>query len=201
MTFPGQSTAPGQLLGKSEKDHGHLETPTRLLDRSPKMSPTLYIYHPLKITAPNQTTPCPPTHSALHAYVQQRPKPASPSLPHPIRGWVGKLHEREDFPAMGELHRLPSATQQHEPQQKRVASETNHRSLGAHIMDINVRHANNKGQTARYKVEELARKTGMVWTRYQELQGQMKNFQLRHFENRETIENLRHNSKIRTVPT
>jgi hypothetical protein len=34
-----------------------------------------------------------------------------------------------------------------------------------------------------------------VWMRHQELQGQMKDFQRRHFRNRETIKNMRYDSK------
>jgi hypothetical protein len=73
-------------------------------------------------------------------------------------------------------------------------------ALWDHLLHIwtfrnGVVHANSNGRTALYKVEELRRKMDAVWMRHQELQGQMKYFQRRHFRNRETIKNMRHDSK------
>jgi hypothetical protein len=68
--------------------------------------------------------------SMMHANTQQRQKLGPPSLPRPLRGRMGKLHERKDRATTRTLCRLPLATQQLKSEQKGVASETNLCSMG-----------------------------------------------------------------------
>jgi hypothetical protein len=118
--------------------HGHLESTPRLLDRSPKRNATLYRSPTEKSNTPTRRSPSRPTHIALCTHAQQRKKLAPPSISLPIRGWVGELHEGKNSSAMGEIHRVPPATQQHEVLQKVMASETNNCSLGPPLMDMDV---------------------------------------------------------------
>jgi hypothetical protein len=56
-------------------------------------------------------------------------------------------------------------------------------------------HGNNQGHIARYKVEALQRKIELVWGRYNVQQGHMDATLQGHFQQREIINNLRHDSK------
>jgi hypothetical protein len=60
-----------------------------------------------------------------------------------------------------------------------------------------VLHQDNQGRMARYKVEALQRKIEVVWDRYNVLQGRMDTTLQGHFQQREIINNLRHDSKAR----
>jgi hypothetical protein len=103
-----------------------------------------------------------------------------------------KVHERKESPTMGAICRIPPVT---ESSSKLIIALWDHHLLHIWMLRNGVVRANGNGQTVCYKVEELARKMDAVWMQYEELQGQIKDFQRRHFRNRETIKNTRHDSK------
>jgi hypothetical protein len=58
-----------------------------------------------------------------------------------------------------------------------------------------VLHEANQGRISRYRVAALQRKIEVVWDRYNVLQGRMDTTLQGHFQQREIMNNLRHNSK------
>jgi hypothetical protein len=186
-------------LGESEKGHGHLETTPGHLARSPKRNPTLYRSSAKKS---NTSTRQPPA-----------PQPAASFIPR-LNSAINLLRQAyrsqseigwENFVKGRNFQQWDRYIKNH---MRHNGMKLNKRkwpvkliiALWVHLLWIwtfrnIVIHANDNEQTSHYKVEELSRKMDAVWTRHQERQGQMEDFQLRHFEDREPTENLRDGNK------
>jgi hypothetical protein len=124
---------------------------------------------------------------------QQRQEPTTPGLQSRIYRRMGELHERATY--------IASHTRQNQiglPAKEWAAKLII--ALWDHLHWIwtfmnGVLHEDNQGRIARYKVEALQRKIEVVWYRYNMLQGRMDTTLQGHFQHREIINNLCHDSK------
>jgi hypothetical protein len=112
---------------------------------------------------------------------------------------MGEFHERVDIQTIGNIHHLS-----HQAETDRTTSKEwvvkLIIALWDHLHQIwtfwnGVLHENNQGHIARYKVEALQWKIELVWDRYNLQQGRIYTTTQGHFQQREIINNLRHDSK------